>query len=395
MDWGFVMASYDRGRRILILGAGNAQIDLIKYCKKSGMEVYGCSYTDKDPGIPLLDHFEQVNITDVKGVSEYARRGNVDVVYSVGSDLAMPTVARTSEKLGLVCFSPVWAADTACDKGRMRTLLGASRWNPPYRCFRRIEELRDWTIFPATVKPVDSQGQRGVSYVESPEDLPGAVEHARTFSRCGGMIIEKYVDGPEVSVNLFMRGGKAVFLMITDRESFRELPGGIIHRHYIPSVFSGTETEKKICSLVLKIAEMLGVTDGPMYFQIKTENGNPYLIETSPRLDGCHIWRLIRMYCGVDLLKMTMDTLLRKDNMLRDHRDHRETEADDEGSGDAERIPMMLEFFCEPPGTVFLQERYASLPALYRQMYYENGQRVRPVNGYMEKCGYRIVETSR
>ena len=180
--------------------------------------------------------------------------------------------------------------------------------------------------------------------------------------------------------------------MITDRESFRELPGGIIHRHYIPSVFSGTETEKKICSLVLKIAEMLGVTDGPMYFQIKTENGKPYLIETSPRLDGCHIWRLIRMYCGVDLLKMTMDTLLRKDNMLRDHR---ETEVDDDGSGDAELVPMMLEFFCEPPETVFQQERYASLPALYRQMYYENGQRVRPVNGYMEKCGYRIVETSR
>ena len=54
--------------KILILGAGNAQIDLIRYCKRMGMEVLGCSYSDFDPGIPLLDHFEQINITDVPGV---------------------------------------------------------------------------------------------------------------------------------------------------------------------------------------------------------------------------------------------------------------------------------------------------------------------------------------
>ena len=32
-------------KRILILGAGNAQIDAIEYCKSAGYEVVGCSYT--------------------------------------------------------------------------------------------------------------------------------------------------------------------------------------------------------------------------------------------------------------------------------------------------------------------------------------------------------------
>ena len=96
-------------KKILILGAGNAQIDLIRYCKRMGMEVLGCSYSDFDPGIPLLDHFEQINITDVPGVIAYAERESVDFIYSVGSDIAMPTAARAMDALEMPCLFPVWA----------------------------------------------------------------------------------------------------------------------------------------------------------------------------------------------------------------------------------------------------------------------------------------------
>ena len=401
--------------KILILGAGNAQIDLIRYCKRMGMEVLGCSYSDFDPGIPLLDHFEQINITDVPGVIAYAERESVDFIYSVGSDIAMPTAARAMDALEMPCLFPVWAADVACEKGRMRTLLGKSQWNTPYRCFRRQEEIDDWTLFPATIKPVDSQGQRGVSRVENAGEIPAAVEHALAFSRNGGMIIEKYINGPEVSVNLFLEKGEITFLIITDRESFSEYPGGIIHRHYIPSRFKGTETETAILALARDVARILHVTDGPMYFQIKIEDGKPRLIETSPRLDGCHLWRLIRSYCGADLLEMTVRSLLKKDRLQRaddsvtigpggqdgredlkekepytdDSQRHDQRAAAQEAAGKLPR--MVLEFFCQAPGTVFRQSKYADLPASYIQMYYRDGEKVKAVNGYMEKCGYRII----
>lgn len=85
-------------RKVLILGAGNAQYDAIKYCKEKGFEVYGCSYTDTDKSIPLLDHFEKINIIDVDEVKEYAMKINADIVYSVGSDVAMPTACKVSEQ---------------------------------------------------------------------------------------------------------------------------------------------------------------------------------------------------------------------------------------------------------------------------------------------------------
>ena len=246
-------------------------------------------------------------------------------------------------------------------------------------------------------------------------EIPAAVEHALAFSRNGGMIIEKYINGPEVSVNLFLENGEIIFKIITDRESFSEYPGGIIHRHYIPSRFKGTETETAILALARDVARILHVTDGPMYFQIKIEDGKPRLIETSPRLDGCHLWRLIRSYCGADLLEMTVRSLLKKDRLQRaddsvtigpggqdgredlkekepytdDSQRHDQRAAAQEAAGKLPR--MVLEFFCQAPGTVFRQSKYADLPASYIQMYYRDGEKVKAVNGYMEKCGYRII----
>ena len=91
-------------KKILILGAGNAQMDLIEYCNENNYEVYGCSYTNTDKGIPLLDHFEQINIVDADKIEEYAKKNSIDIIYSVGSDIAMPTVSKVAERLNLPHF---------------------------------------------------------------------------------------------------------------------------------------------------------------------------------------------------------------------------------------------------------------------------------------------------
>ena len=104
-------------KRILILGAGNAQIDAIEYCKAHGYEVAGCSYTTVDCGIPHLDIFEQVDIKSIEGVKALAEKYSVSAIYSVGSDLAMPTVMKVSEELGLPHFITAEAAEICHSKG--------------------------------------------------------------------------------------------------------------------------------------------------------------------------------------------------------------------------------------------------------------------------------------
>lgn len=374
------MSAADGGKRILILGAGNCQIEAIDYCHDQGMWVAGCSYTNTDPGIPLLDDFRQVDIKDVTGVAAYAQEVGADAIYSVGSDLAMPTVMEASERLGLPHFITSEAARTCQNKGKMRTALAGSEWSLPFSVARTAEEAAAFDAFPAMMKPVDSQGQRGCYRVDSKADIACHFERSLSFSTSGAVILEKFVDGPEISVNAFIVDGEPVFELPSDRYSFEDLPGGIIKEHGLPCEVLDEQGCENVRAMVGDVITRLGVLNGPVYFQVKMDGQHPYVIEVTPRLDGCHMWRIIREYCAFDLMQASFDLLLT-------------------GTVPAQAVgkkpgEWRLTFFCAPPKTSFDRDAYDTSDALYYSYYYETGQSVRSLNGYMEKCGYKIRRVS-
>lgn len=369
-------------KKLLILGAGNAQIDLIKYAKEIGLEVHALSYSDTDKGVPLADVFAKINIVDSEKVESYAKENKIDYIYSVGSDIAVPTFCEVAEHLNLFHFVSGKTAEICCNKHFMRQTLGADNpFNVPFAVCKTIDEAKNADFYPLMIKPVDSQGQRGVFKAENFKELSRHFGCAMSHSRCKTVILEKQIIGCEVSVNAYVKDGEIIFSMLSDRESFENLPGGIIKAHHLPSKFEGTQTHEKIHALVSDTIKKLEIKNGPVYFQIKVSNGHPYLIEVTPRLDGCHMWRLIKEYCGVNLLEMTVKHLLGETVDLPKH--------------EVSQTPVHTEFFCEAPNTVFNAEKYLNYPADYKKFYYNSGETVKTMNGYMEKCGYRIFKSPR
>ena len=366
-------------KKLLVLGAGNAQIDLIQYARENGFEVHAVSYTNTDKGIPLVDHFQQINIVDVEKVAEYVKSNRIDYIYSVGSDIAVPTFCKVAEDLDLFHFVSSETAEICCNKHLMRNALGNSRFNLPYLYCADAEEAKKADFYPMMLKPVDSQGQRGVCRVSCYEELLEHFDASRRFSKSGQVILEKYVSGDEVSVNAYVADGKVIFSMLSDRESFEDLPGGIIKAHHLPSKYECTDTKQRVDELVSEAVSKLKIHNGPVYFQIKIENSHPYLIEVTPRLDGCHMWRLINAYAGVNLLDITMKHFL--GGAVADI------------SFEVSKVPMHTEFFCEEPDTEFDAAKYEMLPGDMKCFYYETGDKVRRMNGFMEKCGYRIYKS--
>lgn len=370
--------------RILILGAGNAQIDAIEYCKAHGYEVVGCSYTTVDCGIPHLDIFEQVDIKSIEGVMELARKYGVSAIYSVGSDLAMPTVMKASANLGLPHFITADAAETCHSKSRMRKTLGEEfAGNAAFKVCGTLEEALEYRDFPAMMKPVDSQGQRGCFKVESAEDIKEHFAASLDYSFEGKVIIEEFIEGPEVSINAYMQDGKMKFALVSDRYAFDELPGGIIKEHRVPSSFADAEAQAKAVDLAARVAAKIGIANGPAYYQIKLKDGKePVIIEVTPRLDGCHMWNLIKHYCGADLLDACFRHLLRGESVL-------------DGDYEMPREEYSLVFMSKEPNTHFAKADFDVTGAEHVCYYYDNGDRVLKINGYMEKCGYIIRKTGR
>ena len=85
------------------------------------------------------------------------------------------------------------------------------------------DQIMILNVLGAIVKPVDSQGGRGVANVQRPEDLLEFIEHALTFSRDGKAIVEEYVVGSEFSINAFLRDF-TLFLPVANGRASLENP---------------------------------------------------------------------------------------------------------------------------------------------------------------------------
>ncbi len=367
-------------KRALVLGTGSAQVDLIRYLKDEGWWVLGCSYRQEGKGLQYLDRFEQVNITDIPGVESLARTAGVDLVYSIGSDLAMPTIGAVSASLGLPVLANYATASLLQNKVQLREFLTERNISPvKHRMIRGKSDLDGWSGFPAIAKPADNQGQRGVFLAKNVEELADGLEKALEQSRSGTVIVEEYLDGPEISVNAFVLEGDLPFCEVSDRLVVESYAGGIPESHVLPARSCTGNMLSQAKELVKSCVQALGIENGPVYFQMKLTAQGPKVIEITPRLDGCHIWRLIKTVGKVDLLDSSIKLL------------SGETSLELEMCGD---LPgAHLNFLFSLPGVEF---RTADHPApadvCHLEYYYEDGELVRPINGYYEKVGYYIQQ---
>lgn len=135
-------------KKILILGAGNFQYDAIRYLKNAGHKVYSCSYTDTDKAIPYVDEFRLINILDVKKVTEYAKEIDADIIYSIGSDIAMPSAMKVSQLLDKPHFIHPDTALACNTKYIFRNILGPDfQGNVKYKIVNEKKDLNEITFF--------------------------------------------------------------------------------------------------------------------------------------------------------------------------------------------------------------------------------------------------------
>jgi biotin carboxylase len=364
-------------KKILILGVTSVQMDAILILKGLGYEVFACAMAKDGPGADIADHFDQIDFLDIPKVIEHIQRNNIDAVYSVGSDNAMPVASKISETLGLPLFVSSEAAVICNNKALMRKTLGENFiGNIPFQIMDKNDDVPRIPL-PFIMKPSDSQGQRGIVLVDDISKYYKNFEMVKNYSRTGKVIIEKFVDGPEISVNAYIVDGELKFIVASDRETWPQYIG-LIHKHIVPANSLNEDQFKLLKDIVEKACIKIGIENGPAYFQVKLENGSPYIIEITPRLDGCHMWALLTYHTGINLLKLTFDHLLKNDFSELD-------------KGPVFSKGYELNFFCQAPNTVIKQEEF-SIPsnALEHFFYYNSGETIRPINGKYEKIGYVI-----
>jgi len=295
VDTGSATGTDGERKRLLVLGAGPAQLGLHRAARERGLYVVAC---DRDPTAVGFEHADRravVSVEDEAAISQLARAEEVDGIIAPGIDWPVAIAARVAAHAGLPHpLTPETAALTVL-KHRQRKCL--AEHGVPQPRWEVATAVDDGLPRPAVVKPVDRQGQKGLAVVVDGAELGAAIAAAVEESRNGLALVEELVPGPEVTVNAFSVGGVFHPLTVTDRLTAGGEAFGVALAHVWPSAHPVEEAVEA----ARLAADALGVTDGPTYTQIVLGPEGPRVMELAARLGGGHDAELCRVALGIDL----------------------------------------------------------------------------------------------
>lgn len=183
---------------------------------------------------------------------------------------------------------------------------------PAFRTVRTPEEAESAAAaigLPCVVKPADETSSADVRLVETAAQaaehvrlIRSRVENTRGQSRYHELMVEEYVSGPEVSVEVLAEGDRYEVFGVTDK-SVGGLGYFVELGHTFPSSLPGPVV--RACGeLAVDALRAVGFDLGMAHVEIKVTASGPKLIEINPRPAGGKITYLVDRALGIRSLEL-------------------------------------------------------------------------------------------
>lgn len=297
---------------LMILGAGQCQVPIIKQAQQMGFETIAVSIGGDYPGLAVAERSHEIDVREKERILEIARREGICGILTDQTDISVPTVAYVADQMAL----PGIGYDCALrftNKYKMRQLcekigIPVPRYfqaSSSKETYKQAQQLG----FPLVVKPVDSQGSRGVSKVNHLDELEGKFENAIAYSACRHVILEKFFSGREVVTQGFISDFDYTNLIIGDRDYF-DLPDIFIPKRTMFPSLLGEELKQKILELDSHLIKSFGPRFGITHneYLVNDQTGEVCLGETAIRGGGVFISSdLVPLACGVNVNELLIE----------------------------------------------------------------------------------------
>lgn len=298
--------------RLLVVGASILQLPAILKAKEMGHYVAVADYDPEAVGIPYADEYYNASTIDIDAITDIARVFKPDGIMTLATDMPMRSVAKASELLGLKSIS-FDTAVRATDKYEMiRAFNECGVPTPWYFKIKTRGELlniiEDLT-FPCIMKPTDNAGSHGVVLVHNVDELMKNYEYSRNNSRNGCVIIEEYLKGDEVSVEVMVVNGNVHILQITDKITTGS-PHFVEMGHTEPSRMSDN-IQRQIKIVAENAVRAVCIDNGPSHVEMMVTERGPVMIELGARMGGDNITtHLVPLSTGIDMTEATINVAL-------------------------------------------------------------------------------------
>tara|TARA_B110000971_G_C20020462_1_gene506058 strand:- start:518 stop:1732 length:1215 start_codon:yes stop_codon:yes gene_type:complete len=313
-------------KTILFIGGGKEAIPGVKYAKKIGYKTIISDKSNKAPAKKHSDYFIKASTYDQKLTVKKAiifdkKVTKINGVMSLSADVPV-TVASVAKKLKLRSIS-LKAAKVFSDKYLMKKKFQEyGILVPRFYLIKNFDELKDKiSLFKtAIIKPIDSRGARGV-YIVGKQNLKKLFNDSMNYSTTKKLILEEFLDGPQLSTETVIVQNKAYTLGVSDRnyEYLKKFKPNVIENGSdMPSKFQ-KKYLIKINNLMQKIALNLGIKNATLKGDLVIHKNKVFIIEVASRLSGGYFSsHMIPSSTGINLIDIAIKIHVRENILKND-----------------------------------------------------------------------------
>lgn len=289
-------------KKLMIMGAGIYQVPLIKTAKKMGIHTIVVSIPGDYPGFALADQICYENTVDFEAVLKVAREENIDGIVTAGTDVAVITIGRVCDALGLrgLSFS---AAEIASNKLEMKERYEACGVRTARFRLAKLDgsDLREKVAglsFPLIFKVVDSSGSRGIRRVDSETEFDDTLAYVAESTHKDYFLVEEFIEGEEFGAQAFVQDGKVEFILPHGDFVFKGdtgVPVGHFAPYDLPADVVADCKEQ-----LVKAVRAMGLDNCAINADFILRDGKTYVLELGGRSGATCLAELVSLYYGFD-----------------------------------------------------------------------------------------------
>lgn len=279
----------EQKKKLLVLGGSSYMVDPVLRAKELGLYTIVTDWheLEKSPAKRVADEYWTISLMDYDQLVAKIKEENVNGILTGFTDAFLLAYQHLCELTGLPCYATKEVFETTMDKAKFKQFCRENgvpvipEFSVDYFSPDTISDTKK-----VIIKPVDSSGSKGVILCSTPEDYPGCLEYALSFSAKKQVVIEKYMEMDSLSVSYTFQDGEVSLSTTDDRYVHKSESGSSVTRL---SIYPSRYTDAYLSIMDEKVKNMykrLGVKNGVVAVQFFTNGSEFYAMEMGHRLTG-------------------------------------------------------------------------------------------------------------
>jgi carbamoyl-phosphate synthase large subunit len=299
---------------ILSLGGGPWQVELIKVLNNMGANSY---VVDRDPDCicrSLAFTYIQADPLDRATLATIVEQHSINIVIAEQSDRFVTSAAYLNTRYNLPGMT-LQVAEKFTNKSLMREILRGVVPAPEFQSIRSPEEgikFCEINNYPVIIKPKSSQSSSGVYLIKNADQLFEKYQYSIQFSDDGEILIEKFIDGIELTVEGLVVDQEFHLLAVSKKTHYRENP--CVAKSLSYSKDMDPILLSKLYEINSKIINNLQLKNGLTHAEFRVMDDIPYLIEIAARGGGTNIaGKILPHVAGFNVYELLIRKLIGED----------------------------------------------------------------------------------